>query len=103
MSTNTLTVVAMIKASPGKEEEMRRELMSLVEASRKDEGCVNYDLHQSVEDPTLFFFHENWASKELWDLHMRSPQLNDVLDRATRLVDELPEITLWKRISPDRT
>ena len=98
MNPKTLTVVAHVKAQPGKEEAMRKELMSLVEPSRKDAGCLNYDLHQSVEDPTQFLFHENWTSKAHLDAHLAKPDLQAVLARAGQMVAEPPRITLWDRI-----
>jgi len=29
-----------------------------------ERGYVNYDLHQGVEDPAVFFFYENWEAVE---------------------------------------
>jgi len=37
----TLTVAAQIKTKPGKERLVRQELLSLVNPSRKDAGCLN--------------------------------------------------------------
>ena len=47
MKAESLTVVAQIKAKPGKESQVRQELLSLVAPSRQDDGCLNYDLHQA--------------------------------------------------------
>ncbi len=99
MNAKNLTVVAHVKAQPGKENQLRQELLSLVGPSRKDEGCLNYDLHQGAEDPALFYFHETWVSKELWNRHMQKPELQATLARAAQLVAELPKITLWDKIS----
>ena len=101
MNAKYLTVVAHVKAKPGKESQMRQELLSLVQPSRKDEGCISYDLHQSVEDPTRFYFHEHWTSKDCLDRHLEKPDLQAVLARAGQMVAEPPQITLWEKISPD--
>ena len=101
MNAKSLTVLAHVKAQPGKENEMRRELLSLVEPSRKDPGCLSYDLHQSVENPALFMFHETWSSKELLDRHLQKPDLQAVLARIGKIVAEPPQITLWKKISAE--
>lgn len=102
MNAKYLTVVAHVKAAPGKEKQMRELLLSLVQPSRKDEGCVNYDLHQSVENPAQFYFHENWTSKDLWQRHMAKPDLQATLAKAGQMVAEPPQITLWEKISADR-
>ena len=46
-----LTVIARMRARAGKEQELRDALISLVEPTSKENGYVNYDLHQGVEDP----------------------------------------------------
>jgi quinol monooxygenase YgiN len=98
MNSKPLTVVAQIRAKPGKESAVRQELLSLVAPSRKDAGCLNYDLHQELESPALFLFHENWASKAHLDAHLQKPDLQAVLARVGQLVAEPPRITLWEKI-----
>ena len=98
MNAKPLTVIAQIKANPGTEHEVRRELLSLVAPSRKDAGCLNYDLHQALDNPALFLFHENWAGKEHLDQHLQKPDLQAVLARVGQLAAEPAQITLWEKI-----
>ena len=99
MNEKPVTVIARMKAKPGMETEVRRELLSLVDPSRNDEGCLNYDLHQSTENKALFLFHENWTSRAQLDRHLQKPDLQAVLARVGQMVAEPPEITIWERIS----
>jgi len=98
MNATPITVVAQIKAKPGNESQVRLLLLSLVAPSRKDAGCLNYDLHQGTNDPTLFLFHENWTSKAHLDAHLQKPDLQAALARVGQLVAEPPQITLWEKI-----
>jgi quinol monooxygenase YgiN len=98
MNAKTLTVIAQVKAQPGKESLVRQELLSLVAPSRKDAGCINYDLHQAKDNPALFLFHEKWASKAQLDAHLAKPDLQAVLGRVGQMVAEPPQITLWEKI-----
>jgi len=98
MNVNSLTVVAQIKAKPGAESQVRRELLSLVVPSRKDPGCLNYDLHQALDNPALFLFHENWTDEAHLEQHLQKPDLKAVLARLEQLMAEPPQITLWKKI-----
>ena len=54
---------------------VRSELLKLVEPTRKEPGCIQYDLHQDNENPEVFVFYENWESRELWQAHMNSVHL----------------------------
>ena len=98
MNTKFLTVVAQIKAKPGQEAAVRRELLSLIEPSCKDAGCLNYDLHQALDNPALFLFLENWTSKAHLDQHLQKPDLQTVLGRVVQMAAEPPQITLWEKI-----
>ncbi len=70
-----LTVIAHMKAAPGQEDELRAELEALIEPTSQEDGFVNYDLHQSTEDPGAFFFYENWESAEKLEAHLATPHL----------------------------
>ena len=82
-----LTVIATMRAQPGKEQELRDALVALVEPTTKEAGYVTYDLHQGVEDPALFCFYENWESGEALDAHLRTPHLTEFAGRLDELLD----------------
>ena len=67
-----LTVIATIIAKPDRIADVRRELEKLVAATRKEHGCINYDLHVDLNDPRRFVFYENWTDKPALDAHAAS-------------------------------
>ena len=99
MANKKVTVVARIKAKKGMEEIVKQELIALLSPTRSEKGCINYDLHQSVEDKSLFMFYENWVSKKDLDEHLAMPHMKSHLKRANELFAGPPEITLWEKIS----
>ena len=98
MSKTSLTVVATFQARPGKEAELRAALIGLLAPTRKEAGCLNYDVHQSADDPAKFLFHENWTSKAHLDAHLQSPHVKALLPRVDELCTGFPQITLWQAI-----
>jgi quinol monooxygenase YgiN len=70
-----LTIVANIHAKPDQVDLVKVELEKLVPATRSEQGCIQYDLHQDNENPTHLLFYENWESRELWQTHMNAPLL----------------------------
>ena len=74
-----LTIVANIKAKSGQTDLVKAELLKLIDVTRAEAGCLQYDLHQDNENPTHFIFVENWQSRELWQTHMNAPHLKDYL------------------------
>jgi quinol monooxygenase YgiN len=83
-----LTVIAYMRAAEGRTDELRAALEALVEPTSREEGYVNYDLHQGVEDPRFFAFYENWVSGEHLDAHLAAPHLVDFASRMGDLLDE---------------
>ncbi|QBJ96572.1 antibiotic biosynthesis monooxygenase [Rhodococcus sp. ABRD24] len=74
---SNLHVVATIPAKPGSENTVRAALTALVEESRKEDGCVSYDLFESESAPGTFVTVEVWSGQEALDAHMRSPHLRE--------------------------
>ena len=73
--TKTLTIVARIEAKADKVDLVKTELLKLIEPTRKEKGCIQYDLHQDDSNPELFIFFENWENRELLQDHMNSDHL----------------------------
>ncbi|PSW20159.1 antibiotic biosynthesis monooxygenase [Photobacterium sanctipauli] len=83
-----LTIVANIIAKEDKIELVKAELLKLIEITRAEEGCINYDLHQDNENPAHFLFFENWTSRELWQKHMGNTHLADYLAATEGCVEQ---------------
>jgi quinol monooxygenase YgiN len=94
----TVTVVATFQARAGKEAELRAALLGLLAPTRREMGCLNYDLHVSPEDAARFLFHENWTTKEALDTHLKSPHVAALLPRVDELCVAFPEIKIWEQI-----
>ena len=98
MADSPVTVIARLKAKPGAQARVRQELMGLLTPTRSEKGCINYDLHQSQADDSLFMFHENWASQEDLDRHLQAPHLKRWRQLAAELLAEPLDLTLWRRV-----
>lgn len=83
-----LTIVANIIAKVDKIELVKAELLKLIDITRTEEGCINYDLHQDNENKNHFMFYENWESRELWQTHMGNQHLADYMAATDGSVDE---------------
>jgi quinol monooxygenase YgiN len=99
MSEPLLSVVAVLIAKPGKEDEVRRHLIGFVEPTRKEEGCVQYDLHESNDKPGTFYFYENWTSDELLQKHSVSPHISAFRKVSGDLLAQPAQIVKLTRIA----
>jgi quinol monooxygenase YgiN len=93
-----LTLVAEFQARPGKEEELRAELMALIEPTHAEPGCVMYDLHISREKPGSFLFFEIWKSDEDLDKHAKMPYIEALFGKVGALTTAPPRIEKFDKI-----
>ena len=64
-------LVVSITAAPGKGAEFARAFKPRCEESRKDAGCLHFELFQSVFDPEKFALLELWESPEALAAHAK--------------------------------
>lgn len=83
-----LTIVANIKAHAEKIDLVKSELLKLIDITRAEKGCLNYDLHQDNENPAHFLFYENWESRKLWQTHMGNKHLQEYMTATEGAVEE---------------
>ena len=83
-----LTIVANIIAKPDHIDLVKAELLKLIDITRAEQGCVNYDLHQDNDNPAHFTLYENWESRELWQTHMGNQHLADYMAATDGAVDD---------------
>ncbi|MCC5603836.1 antibiotic biosynthesis monooxygenase [Nostoc sp. CHAB 5784] len=99
MSNQQVTVTARLKVKPGLENEFKQEFQAVIALTLKEEGCINYDLHQSVEDPSLFLLHENWVSQDILAQHLEQPYIKGLGEKAGRFLVDPPDVRLWQQIA----
>lgn len=93
-----ITVVATVRAKPGCEEKLKKALLELVEPTHHETGCIDYDLHQSIEEKGCFVFCETWQSKADLDRHMQSAHFLACVAKAKDWFASEPEIRLFAKI-----
>jgi quinol monooxygenase YgiN len=70
-------VIATASVKPEKREDFKQGALTCIDATRKEDGCLLYDLHESITDPTRFVFVEQWTSREALGAHARTAHLKE--------------------------
>jgi quinol monooxygenase YgiN len=99
MAEDTLRVVARVKARPNKVDELLSILSQLVEPTRKEPGCIRYELLQNNEDPTDFTFIEEWQSNTALESHFATKHFKDSLVKLPNLVTTEPDIRRYHQVT----
>jgi quinol monooxygenase YgiN len=99
MENKRITVLALVKAKAGMEQIVAQELMSLVNPTRSEPGCINYDLHQAADEKSQFMFYENWKSMEDLEKHREAPHMKAYRQKVGSLLAKPIEVILFEMIS----
>ena len=62
-------VAATYRVNPGEEDAVKSALTAMVSPTRGEEGCLEYHVHQSVEDAKVFFLYERYRDEEAFKTH----------------------------------
>jgi quinol monooxygenase YgiN len=92
MAKDTLRIIVRIKARADKVNELLSVLGSLVEPTRKEVGCMSYELLQHNEDPTDLTLVEEWQNENALELHMAAKHFKDAMTKLPTLVAAEPDI-----------
>jgi quinol monooxygenase YgiN len=99
VSDPTVRVVARIVALPDKVEELKAVLRELIEPTRQEAGCLQYELLQNPSDPTDFTFVETWKSDEDLDIHLASVHIQRAFEQVEGLLAALPDIRRYRLVA----
>lgn len=83
----SILLTAILKAQTGKSAALKALLLELVPPSQAETACIQYDLHESREEPGLFIFHEEWADQAGFEAHQQAPHHQQFAAAVQDLLD----------------
>jgi quinol monooxygenase YgiN len=94
-----LVCTSEFTAKPNKVEKLVDALAQLIPLSRKEAGCIRYEMHRSTNNPDVVFFIERFKNQEAFDSHLNTPYVkNFVANEMPLLVDNL-ELKFYHEIT----
>jgi quinol monooxygenase YgiN len=82
--TSVIYVIAELRVKPGTADKAIAAARLSCAETVKENGCISYDIHQSVTDASRLVLVERWESPEALKRHM-----------------ETPHFKAWRAASPD--
>ena len=95
---DAVTLIVILRAREGQETLLEAELRAMVGPSRREESCLRYDLHRSVDITGALLLHEVWTSREAHTEHTNTPHFLRWNARKDALLASR-EATFWKQIA----
>jgi quinol monooxygenase YgiN len=71
----------------------------LVLQTKKETGCLNYELFQNAEDTTQLIFIEEWENQAVLQSHFQTPHFTDLVPKLQALTTKDVVITALNRVA----
>ena len=81
------TAIATLIAKAGQQDALEQHLRALLEPTRAEAGCSQYDLHQDLANPLAFYMIEQWSSDEALQAHDTSAHIQHFRATAGDLIE----------------
>ncbi len=95
---DAVTLVVMLRSKEGQHLLLEAEIRALIAPTRKEEGCLQYDLHHSVDQPSLFLLHEVWATRAHHTAHTKTPHFLRWDARKDSLLTSR-DVSFWRQVA----
>ncbi len=93
-------VIAMTRAGPEARADLLAQVQAFIDATRREDGCIAYDLPASVSDPCAVATIERWSQRGAVLAHLGAPHAQTFLAAlATASDGSAPSITLLDGIA----
>ena len=85
---NTLTLYVRYLAKPGCRETFLRQLTThgIIDAIRREDGCLRYDYFLSVQNADEILLVEQWESEEKQQVHLRTAHMDRLRELKAQYV-----------------
>lgn len=93
-----MKVILRLTAKPDKVDELRAVLLGLAASSRKEAGCIDYEVLQNAADPCDFTLAEEWTSEAALDAHLTTAHVQDAFARGLPLLASAPDNRRYSKV-----
>lgn len=95
-------VISRIEVRPDAWEPFVAAAAACIEATRREQGCLAYEIHESLTQPGRFVSYESWETRADIDRDMRSPHKVAFLEATRACVTAPPVVEVIEPRSIDR-
>jgi quinol monooxygenase YgiN len=89
--TKPFTLVVALTVKEGQGKQFEELFKPAIAATRKEKGCIAYDLNRDLAEPTKYFVYERWQSVAALAEHLESPHIKTLLSKVGDVLAGAPE------------
>lgn len=90
--------ISKLYAKEDKVDEFIEVFKEMIPPTKEEEGCIQYEMYQDEEEPSLLIVLEQWATKEAFDGHLETDHFKRIVPRMTELMAKESEFNLCRKV-----
>ena len=91
-----ILVAGSLQYAPGAIQALRQDMQKFVEATRREDGCINYDLAVDTSDPNRLILFERWRDQMALDAHFKSAHMSAWRQVVTAAGPVDRDLSVWE-------
>ncbi|QBF83544.1 antibiotic biosynthesis monooxygenase [Shewanella maritima] len=98
INTLQLVCVAQFTAKAGKRDELVAALAALIPDTRRESGCIRYELNVSLDDDNKVAFVEKFVDREAFDKHCAKDAIQDYFHNVMPELVESHHVEVFNQV-----
>lgn len=93
-----IKVIAKFFVNQNKIDQFIQLSKELIENTRKENGCIKYELFEDSTKNTVFSIIEEWENTQALDAHFNSKHFTEIIPQLELTVTQKIEVNIYKQI-----
>jgi quinol monooxygenase YgiN len=98
--TTQVVCIAEFYAKPDKIDDLIAAMHPLMEPTRKEPGCIRYELNQRQDDRRWITYVEKWKDRQAFDEHCAMPYITHFFNDVQPGLVETFDVKLYHELLP---
>jgi quinol monooxygenase YgiN len=81
-----LHFIVRFEPRAGEDAAFREELLSIVEPTRAEPGCLSLEIFEGLAQPPQFGIHSEWVDQAAFESHARQPHTMRLIEASKKLL-----------------
>ena len=87
-----IVVVGRVRTDAAKRAELIRIGTAVATASRGEDGCIAYGVHEALDAPNEFMFVEEWRDDDALQAHFKTPHIAEFMAAIPDAIVGAPDV-----------
>jgi quinol monooxygenase YgiN len=88
LASESIRLIVTFRPKPEQSASLRRAVQGLVAPTRREQGCIEYRLHEVIDRPDELVLYEAWAAQADLDRHLETPALRAFVASLDQMLAE---------------